>query len=96
MTTKLHLKKTLEWILVTIPLWGTIGAFTATSMIENNRYNNLTKSEKIEYLQNKLNEGYKSPPAIAYIPKIGGGTLAIWNKQKRELQEELKSLNEIK
>jgi hypothetical protein len=89
MTLKQTLKKTLEWALVTIPVWGSIGTVTIPAVIETHKYNSLSTPEKIEYLENKLNTEYQRPPVT--VLKMGGA-IVVWGEQKEHVQEELSKL----
>lgn len=72
---------------------GPIGTIAVTSLIENHKYNTLSKQEKITYLTNKLNSSsYQYPPSIAFVPRFGGASLALWSKAKKNMQEELERL----
>jgi hypothetical protein len=92
MTLKQTLKKTMEGILVTTPLWATLGVAIVPPIIESPKYNSLSNQEKIVYLEDKLNTTYQNPPPIAFCPRVGGAPLAIWYEQKRYVQEELSKL----
>jgi len=89
MKLKEKLKKTLEWTLVTFPLWGSIGTLAIPAVIENNKYNSLSTPDKIEYLQDKLNTEYQRPPVT--VLKLGGA-IVVWGEQKEHVQEELNKL----
>lgn len=94
MTIKQTLKKTVEGILVTTPLWATLSVAIIAPAVEQHRYNSLSNTEKIQYLETKLSTEYQNPPPIAFCPRVGGAPLAIWYEQKRHVQEELGKLKE--
>lgn len=91
MTIKEKIKKTIEWALVTFPLWGSMGAITIPAAIETHNYNSLSNSQKIEYLENELKTYYQKPP-ITFL-KMGGAYI-VWDWQKENVQEELSKLKE--
>ena len=93
MTIKEKIKEhALELILIKGMIGVPLGLSIDYGIKNENYYNSLSKQEKIEYLQNKLNSSqYKFPP-IGPGPRGGGAMLALWSKAKRNMQNELTRL----
>ena len=95
MVIKNAIRKTLEVIAVTLPLWGPVGAITIPALIERNHYNSLSREQRIEYLQDKLNTTYKDevpPTALMLGPRGGAVTLALYSSAKSNIKKELAKL----
>jgi CO dehydrogenase/acetyl-CoA synthase beta subunit len=84
MEKKEFVKKALEFLLVTTPLWAPI----ATVIISRIHYNSLSREEKIEHLEKQSNTVYKNS-----FPPVGrGAALYAYNISKERIKRELEKL----
>jgi len=90
------IRKILDAIVVTTPIWclGTAFAITlGVAISDRNYYNTLDRRGKIDYLGYQLNTIYKGDkPTMVAGPWGGAAALALWGSHKRETERRLTEL----